>query len=431
MARGNRASRRRIPSAMRISHRASSLKASSTVAVMNRAKALKAQGVDVLNFSAGEPDFNTPEKAKAAGIAAITANQTKYIEAAGDVASRELIAKVLTERNAIPGVSKDHVVVTNGVKMALYLTFQTLFDVPGPGEQPQEMILPVPAWVSFAPMAQLAGAKIVEVQTTPEASFKMTPAQLKAAITPRTRAVLINSPSNPCSTMYTRAELEALAAVIAEAAKTVAPEIAIVADELYQNIVFGDVPFVSIGSIQSVAERTITINGPGKSFAMTGWRLGWASGSGEFGKQVVGAIAKLQGQTTTCVPAFCAAAMRSALTECGPDLDAMRKQFAIRATLIYDLLSKIPGVKLARPIGAFYVFPDISAHLGKTTPNGKKLDRAADFAAALLDDKQMAVVPGEDFGGDGWKNIRMSFACSEEQIREGAKRLGAFLAELR
>lgn len=416
---------------MHISKRALAVKSSSTVAVMNKAKALKAQGVAVLNFSAGEPDFDTPPPAKAAAIAAINANQTKYIEAAGDAGTRELLAQILTDTNKIPGVTRDHILITAGVKMALYLTFQALFDNAQPGETQQEMLLPVPSWVSFNPMAQLAGAKIVEMPTTPSSGYKITPEQLKKAITPRTRVLLMNSPSNPCSTMYTPDELRALAGVVAEAARTTAPDICIVSDELYQNIVFGDVPFMSIGSVPSVAERTITINGPGKSFAMTGWRLGYASTSGEFGKQLIGAMTKLQGQTVTCVQAFGLAAMRAALTQCSGDLETMRRAFASRADLIHTLMAKLPGVHVAKPLGAFYVFPDISAYLGKTTPSGKRLDKAVDFADALLTDKLMAVVPGEDFGGDGWKNIRLSFACSEDQIREGVKRLGEFVAALR
>jgi aspartate aminotransferase len=416
---------------MRISARASSLKPSSTVAVMNRAKALKAQGVDVLNFSAGEPDFNSPQKAKDAAIAAINANQTRYIETAGDLASRELIAGILRERNRIPDVTPDHVIITSGVKMALYMAFQCLFDVPARAEDAQELLLPVPAWVSFAPMAQLAGAKVVELPTTPDSDFKITPEQLRKAITPRSRVLLINSPSNPCSTMYTPDELKALAEVVAEAARSIAPDLVIVSDELYQNIVFGDVPFASIGSFAAVADRTITINGPGKSFAMTGWRLGWASGSGEFGKQVIGAMTKLQGQSTTCVPAFCLAGMREALTHCQGDLEVMRAAFAVRGTLIYDLLRAVPGVRVAKPIGAFYVFPDISAHLGRTSAGGRKINGAADFAAALLDEHQVAVVPGEDFGSMGHRHVRMSFACSEEQIRKGIERLSAFIAGLR
>jgi len=416
---------------MELSRRVAGLKPSSTVAVMNRAAALKAQGVPVLSFGAGEPDFFTPDKAKIAGVKAILHNNTKYQPTAGDTETRELIARIMTERNGVPGVTKDHVLVTAGVKMALYLTMQALFDVPAPGQEAQELLLPTPAWVSFAPIGELAGAKVVQMPTTTASGFKITPAQLAAAITPLTRALLLNSPSNPCSTMYTPDELAALAEVIAAAAKTTAPGLVVVADELYQHIVFGDVPFRSIGSFTSIAERTITINGSGKSFAMTGWRIGWVSGSGAFGKRFIEGLTKLQGQTITAVPGFTMAATRAALTECDEDLDRMKHAFKRRAVVMYDALAAIPGVKLARPVGAFYVFPDVSAHFGKSTPGGVKIDSAAAFAEQLLGLHHVAVVPGEDFLGEGYKHIRLSFACDEALILEGAKRLAAFIASLK
>ena len=398
---------------------------------MNKAKALQAQGVKVLNFSAGEPDFNSPEKAKRALIASIEANNTKYLPTAGDPETRKLIAEILTKKNHIPNVTAEHVLITCGVKMSLYLTCQGLFDVAASGAEQQEFVLPVPSWVSFAPIAELAGGKTVPLATSAASGFKITAEQLKAAITPRTRAILLNSPSNPCSTMYTPAELEALAQVIDEAARTVAPELAVISDELYQNIVFGAVEFKSVGSIASIAERTLTVSGPGKSFAMTGWRIGWVSGSGDAGKAFIEGITKLQGQTVTSVPGFVLAGVRAALTECQSDLDGFKVQFAKRAEVIYAALSAIPKISLAKPQGAFYVFPDISAYLGKSTAAGQKLSTAAEFATALLENKQMAVVPGEDFGGCGTTCVRMSFACSEEQIIEGCKRLGEFLGELR
>lgn len=415
---------------MKLSNRLQSLRASSTVAVMNRAAELKKQGVNVLNFSAGEPDFDSPEPVKKAGIDAIMANRTKYVPTAGDTETRQFVADWLTRENKLPGVTADHVLITAGVKMALYLTFQGLFDVPTGGAA-AELLLPVPAWVSFAPIAELAGARVVELPTTARGQYKITPEQLRAAMTERTRAVLINSPSNPCSTMYSPAELAALAEVVAEAARRVCPDVVIVSDELYQKIVFGSVPFSSIGAVPAVAERTLSINGPGKAFAMTGWRLGWVSGSGEFGKRFIAGLSKLQGQTVTCVPGFVLPALRAALGQCAGDIERMRTQFAARAKVIYDLLRAVPGLEVARPIGAFYVFPDVSAHLGKASAGGRKLMSAADFAGALLDEQQMAVVPGEDFGGCGKSCIRMSFAYSEEQIREGCARLAKFVGGLR
>lgn len=418
---------------MNLSRRVNALKPSSTIAVMNRAAALKREGVAVLNFSAGEPDFDSPEKAKQAAMAALRDNQTRYGPTPGDPATRALLADILTKKNLIPNCASEHVLITTGVKMALYLTFQALFEAPSAGstEAAQEMLLPVPAWVSFGPMAQLAGAKVIELETSAASNFKITPEQLRKAITPRTRVLMMNSPSNPCSTMYSPDELRAIAAVVAEAARTIAPELVVVSDELYQHIVFGDVPFMSIGSIPEIAERTITVNGPGKSFAMTGWRLGWASGSGAFGKQFIEALTKLQTQTVTCAPPFELAGLRVALTECSEDLERMRKAFAARAGLISDLIATVPGLKTARPIGAFYIFPDIQAHLGKTSAGGRKVSTPAEFAGALLDEHQMAVVPGEDFGGVGKHSVRISFACGEEQIREGIKRLEAFIRGLK
>ncbi|MBA4040172.1 MAG: aspartate aminotransferase, partial [Planctomyces sp.] len=359
---------------MHLSSRVTGLKPSATLAVANLAASLKRRGVPVLSFAAGEPDFDSPQAAKDAAAQALANNDTRYLPTAGDPASRQLVAQILTRDNHIPDLTPDHVAITTGVKMALYLTFQALFDHPAPAQEPDELLLPVPAWVSFAPMAQLAGARVVPLPTTPESDFKITPAQLKAAISPRARALVINSPSNPCGTMYSPDELGALAAVVADAAATTAPNLVVVADELYQKIVFGPHRFMSIGSIPGIAQRTLTVNGPAKAYAMTGWRLGWVSGSGDFGKAAIDAIVKLQGQTTTAVTGFSAAGMRAALTSSHDDVERMRLAFARRAQLIHRLLSDIPGLRVPRPDGAFYAFPDISHYLGKSTRAGLRLD---------------------------------------------------------
>jgi len=415
---------------MKLSQRIALLKPSSTVAVMNKAKALTAQGVKVYNFSAGEPDFNSPDVAKAALVESLAANNTKYLPTAGDPETRTLIAS-LAAAQGIPDVTAEHVLITCGVKMSLYLACQGLFDNAAPGQPQQEFVLPVPSWVSFAPIAELAGGLTVPVETTAATGFKMNPDDLRRALTPRTRAVLINSPSNPCSTMYTPAELRALADVIAEAAATICPDLAVISDELYQHIVFGEIPFCSIGSFSNIAHRVLTVSGPGKSFAMTGWRIGWVSGSGAAGKAFIDGLIKLQGQTVTAVPGFVLAGVRAALTKGQNDLAHFRAEFAKRAVVMTDGLGAIPGISVAKPQGAFYVFPDISIALGKSLPDGRRLNTAAEFAGALLDAKQVAVVPGEDFGGCGKSCIRMSFACSEENIREGCKRLGEFIAMLK
>ncbi len=416
---------------MQLSRRVQSLKPSSTIAVTTRAKELTRQGIKVLSFGQGEPDFDTPDKIKQAAIDAIRAGQTKYGPSAGDPETRAVIAEKLTRENKIPNVTANHVVVAPGGKHALYLIFQALLDPPAPGEAPWEVILPVPAWVSYDPMIRMAGGKVVQLETTPQRDFKITPEQLERAITPRSRLLIINSPSNPCGTMYSPQELRALAAVVEKAARTVAPDLVVLSDEIYEKIVYGGVEQMSIGSIPEIAERTVTMNGMSKAFAMTGWRIGYLGGSGEFGLQVAKAAEKLQGQINTCVASFLFPAIRTALTQCGEEVESMRQAFARRAELIYGIVSQIPGVVCPRPTGAFYLYPDISAHLGKTSPGGRKLNASKDVAEALLEECRIALVSGEDFGAGGEKYIRISFACSDEQIREGMGRMAEFFGKLR
>jgi len=419
---------------MNISLRAQGLKSSATVAVMNRAAEMKRQGIEVLPFAAGEPDFDTPQLIKQAAIDAMLAGQTKYAPTPGDAVTRKVISDKLTRENGLPNCTPDHVVISAGNKNSLYLVFQALIDPPHPsrfGGAQAEMILPVPAWVSFAPICELAGGKVVPVETTQASDFKMTPAQLEAAITPRSRVLLLNSPSNPCGTMYSPDELAALCAVVERAVKTIAPELVIVSDEMYEKIIYGGLKHYSPGSFPGVAERTITCNGLSKAYAMTGWRIGYCAGSGEFGLQVAKAVTKLQTQVTTCIPQFFLPAIRVALTQCDADVERMRVAFAQRGELISGLMRDVPNMPFPRPTGGFFLFCDVSAHLGKSTPKGVKIDVPAKFSEALLDDHHMATVSGEDFGGCGRTHVRLSFACSDDQIREGVKRLGTFVRSLR
>lgn len=417
---------------MRLSARVQSLKPSSTLGVTNRAKQLRAQGVDVLTFAAGEPDFDTPDRIKAAAAKALAAGMTKYMPIAGDADSRSAIAGKLVGANGIPGVTPEHVVISTGGKQSLYLIFQCLLDPAGPGAAGQpEVLLPTPAWVSYAPQAELAGGRIVEIPTDAHGAFKITPAQLRAAITPRAWVLVLNSPSNPCGTMYTPDELRALAAVVEQAAKSVAPNLVVVTDEIYERIVYGGIPHFSFGSIPAVAERTITVNGMSKAFAMTGWRIGYAAGSGAFGLRLAHAMTTLQGQMTTNITSFCYPAIRVALTECEDDVERMRQAFARRAEVMHGLMARVPGFVTPRPTGAFYMFPDVSAHFGKTSAQGRPIASAAEFAGALLDEAHVAVVPGEDFLGCGVRCVRFSFACSEEQIERGMERVGGFVAGLK
>lgn len=413
-----------------VSQRVAALKPSATVAVANRAKELRRQGLDVLSFAAGEPDFDTPDIIKQSAIEALKAGQTKYMPTLGDPETRETIAAKLRDENGLEGVTWEHVAISAGGKHSLYVAMQCLLDPPGPGEQASEVIIPVPAWVSYAPIAELAGGRVVPVETTPQSGFKMTPDQLREAITERSRLLILNSPSNPCGTMYSPDELRALADVVADAAGTTAPGLMVLTDEIYEKIVYAGHEHFSIGSVDSIADRTLTVNGLSKAYAMTGWRIGYAACPGEFGATLIKKMGTLQGQMTTNITSFAYPAIRTALTECAGEVERMRSAFEQRAGLVFELANGVDGFECNRPEGAFYIFPDISSLYGRISAKGRPIGCALDFAEALLDEALVASVPGEDFGGCGQHHIRLSFACSEAQIEQGFDRINAFVADL-
>jgi len=416
---------------MELSRRVRSLPASSTLAVLARARALRDRGADVLAFAAGEPDFATPEPICDAAIEALKAGLTHYAPVPGDPDARAAIAEKLSTENAIPGVTGDHVVITTGGKHALYLALQCLLDPAAPGADPPEALLPTPAWVSYAPQIRLAGGKVVEVPTSAETGFVMTPDDLLAAVTPRTRVLIFNSPSNPCGVTYTPAQVEALADAIAHAAESTAPGLVVLADEIYEKLIFAGAEHRSLGSFAPIAQRVVTVGGLSKAYAMTGWRVGYLAGSGEPGARLAAAVARMQSQTTTSLPAFIYPAIRVALMDCAADVEAMRAAFEARARIIHGRIRAMPGLVCPEPTGAFYVFPDVSAHFGKVSAGGTRIETPLDFAEALLEEHLVACVPGEDFLGAGRRCVRLSFACSEEQIHAGMDRLEAFLAGLR
>lgn len=423
--------RARTLSVMQLSRRVRDLKPSATISVMNRAKDMQRRGIDVVSFAAGEPDFDTPEPIKQSAIKALLAGQTKYMPTMGDPDTRKAIADKVTRENGIPGVTPDHVGISSGGKHALYTACQCLFDFPAPGEPAAECLIPVPAWVSYMPLAELAGARVVEIPTTVESDFKMTPEQLRRAITSRTRMLILNSPSNPCGTMYTEAELRALGAVIAEASRTTSPDLAVLSDEIYEKIAYGGVRHFSIGAIPEIAERVVTLNGLSKAYSMTGWRVGYTTTSGEWGLKFMKAMATLQGQMTTNITSFVYPAIRTALSDCDADVRRFCAAFKSRAELVHSRLSRMPGVVCPRPTGAFYAFPDVSAHFGKRAGGGEPVGSALEFCEALLARESVAAVPGEDFGGCGKNHLRISFACSEETIVKGMDRLERFIGSLR
>lgn len=392
------------------------LKPSATLAVAGRVKQLKAEGVDVIGFGAGEPDFPTPANIRQTAIDALNRGETHYMPVPGPPEARETIAAKLRRENGID-CTADDVVVTTGAKHALFLAIQSLVD---PAAR-NEVIVPTPGWVSYRPMIELCEGEAIEVPGAVSNDFKITPEQLEAAITPRTAAMLINSPSNPCGTMYSPDELRALAEVLARH-----EHVAVLSDEIYEKLVFGDETHLAMASIPSIADRVVTINGLSKSYAMTGWRIGYVCAP----KPLAKAVTKLQSQMTSHITAFCYPAIIEALTNSDAAVEEMRRAFAERARIMHECVSAWEGCICPKPTGAFYVFPDVSAHFGKITIQGREIDGAVTLAEALLEEAQVGVVPGDDFGQCARKHIRLSFACGEEQIRAGCDRIGGWLASL-
>ena len=398
------------------------LKPSATLAVSALVRRLRAEGRDVIGFGVGEPDFETPDNIKQAAIDALRAGETRYMPVAGEPKARQAIAEKLQRENGI-ACSPDDVVITVGAKHALYLALQCLLD---PDDE-REVIVPTPAWVSYRPMIELAGGRVVEVPGALDNDYKITPAQLKAAVTPRTAVLMINSPSNPCGTMYDPDELRALAEVVEPHG-----QVTILTDEIYEKIIYGEAEHFSLGSIGAIADRVVTINGLSKAYAMTGWRIGYACapGSKSADASLAKAMAKIQGQMTSNITSFCYAAIVEALANGASSVEQMRQAFAERARLMYDRVTAMPGLRCPRPTGAFYVFPDVSAYLGKRSPAGRAIDSSSDFAEALVEEAGVGVVPGAAFGDAGEGHVRLSFACSTEQIEEGCRRLDEWLRTL-
>jgi aspartate aminotransferase len=405
---------------MFVSSRIASMSESATLAVGAKVAAARAKGRDVVAFAMGEPDFDTPDNIKRVAIAALEKGMTKYAPTPGDKAAREAIAAKLTSENGI-ATTFEQVTVTVGAKHAIYMALQAIVE-PGRGD---EVLLPTPAWVSYKSLIELAGARCVEVAGSVERGFRVTPADLAAAITPRTVGIVWNSPSNPCGIAYPAGEVRAICDELAKHDR-----IAVISDEIYEKLIYPEISpglaHASPGAHPALAARTITINGMSKSYAMTGWRIGYMAAP----KPMAAELIKLQGQMTNSIPSFFYPAIVEALTNSAAGVEAMRVRFASRAKLIHDELAKIPGFRTPKPNAAFYAFPDISAHFGKTSPAGARIDGAQAFADALLAEADVAVVPGEDFGACARGHIRFSFACSDENILKGVARVRDWVARL-
>jgi aspartate aminotransferase len=394
---------------IKVSKRAQAVAPSATLAVTSRAKELKAQGINVIGFGAGEPDFDTPSYIKDAAIAALNAGKTKYTPASGTIELKKAIAEKLKRDNGLD-YAPEQVIVNIGAKHSVYNAMQAVLD---PGDA---VILPTPYWVTYIEAIKLAGARVRIVKTQRKNSYKITPEQLKKAVGPKTRMLVLNSPNNPGGFTYTPDELAQLAKVLE------GTDVAVMSDEIYERLIYGDTKFVSFASLSKDAyDRTLTINGFSKTYSMTGWRLGYTAGPVD----VIKAMGRLQDHSTSNPVTFAQDAAIAALKDPNNEVEKMRVEFEKRAQYMVEHLNSIKGVKCTQPTGAFYCFPDVSAHYGKTK-GGIELTGSINFAKALLEQASVAVVPGLPFGCD--KNVRLSFATSMQNITEGLDRLKNWLA---
>ncbi|MBA21947.1 MAG: aspartate aminotransferase [Flavobacteriales bacterium] len=373
-----------------------------------KARELKNNGIDVIGLSLGEPDFNTPEYIKDAAIQAVNDNYNSYSPVDGYADLKDAICTKFKRDNNLQ-YKPSQIVVSTGAKQSIANLCMVLLN---PGD---EVLLPAPYWVSYSAIATLAEAKSIIIPSSIETDFKITPKQLEAAITPKTKLIMFNSPNNPSGTIYTEAEYRALGKVLEKH-----PDIYILSDEIYEHINYGT-PHFSIAAIPELYDRTITVNGVAKAFAMTGWRIGYI-GAAEW---IAKACNKMQGQITSGANCIAQRATITALLEPVNKIQYMVDEFSHRKNLIIGLLSQIKGFKLNQPDGAFYVFPDVSFYFGKTI-DGTTINNASDFALFLLEKAHVATVTGEAFGNEDC--IRISYAASETNIKEAVKRIARVLS---
>ena len=397
-----------------LSNRILNMAESETLAMTAKARELKAQGKDVISLSIGEPDFNTPNTVKEAAKKAIDDNFTHYPPVPGYADLKEAICKKFKRDNNLD-FKPEQVVVSTGGKQCIYQIVQCLVN---PGD---EVIIPTPFWVSYKEIVRVAEGKCVYVKTSIENDFKVTPAQLEAAITPRTKLIMFSSPSNPTGMLYTKEELKGIAEVVARH-----ENIFVMSDEIYEHINFVG-KHESIAQFPEIKDRVVTVNGVAKGFAMTGWRIGFIGAPTVIAK----ACNKLQGQVTS---ATCSIAQKATVRamEMDPatseDIINMRNIFRQRRDMVYKLLCDIPGLKVRMPQGAFYFFPDVSSYYGKSF-NGKKIENSTDMAFYLLNEANVATVMGSACGDDDC--IRLSYATSEDLLKEALRRIKEALANLK
>ncbi len=394
-----------------LSNRAKSLKPSPTLAINAKAKSMQAQGIHVISFGAGEPDFDTPDHIKTAAIKAIKEGFTKYTPVGGTDELKDAIILKFQRDNGLT-YKRSEVIASCGGKHSFYNLAQALF------EEGDEVIVPAPYWVSYPPMVALAGATPIIVETREENGFKLSMDDLKKAITPKTKALIINSPSNPTGSAYTKQELERIAEL------ALSHPFFIISDEIYEKIVYDDFPCVSIASLsEEIKKRVIIVHGVAKTYAMTGWRIGYAAGP----EEIISAMTNIQSQSTSNPTSISQKASVEALTGPQEEVQKMVAAFEERRNYIVNRLNHLPGVSCFKPIGAFYVFPNFSSYYGKSY-QGKKISNSTELADYFLEVARVAVVPGVEFGADPFE--RLSYATSMEDIREGINRIEAALKSL-
>ncbi|KEZ50685.1 pyridoxal phosphate-dependent aminotransferase [Metabacillus indicus] len=391
---------------MKLADRVSALTPSTTLAITAKAKELKAAGHDVIGLGAGEPDFNTPQHIMDAAVNAMNAGQTKYTPAGGLAElKKEIISKF--ERDQGIAYKLGEVIVCSGAKHALYTLFQVLLN------EGDEVIIPAPYWVSYPEQVKLADGVPVYVEASEENQFKLTPEQLKEAITEKTKAVIINSPSNPTGMLYTKEELEALGQICLE------HDVLIVSDEIYEKLIYGTHKYVSIAELsEELKNQTIIINGVSKSHSMTGWRIGYAAGN----EQIIKAMTNLASHSTSNPTSIAQYASIAAYAGSQEPVEEMRKAFEERLNIIYDKLVAIPGISCLKPQGAFYLFPN-----AKQAAEMTGFASVDEFVEALLEKEKVAIVPGSGFGSPD--NVRLSYATSLDVIEAALERIERFVKE--
>lgn len=396
---------------MKLADRVHKIQPSPTLAIDAKAKALKAEGIDVIGFGVGEPDFDTPENIRHAAKKAIDNGFTRYTPVGGILELKDAIIAKLQRDNGLE-FSRDQITVSCGAKHSLYNISQALI------QEGDEVIIPVPYWVSYPDQVLLAGGRPVFVATDEKNAFKISPEQLETAITPRTKALVLNSPCNPTGTTYTRDELEKLGQVCLK------HDFMIISDDIYEKLLYDGLPFVNIASaVPELQSRTLVVNGVSKTFAMTGWRIGYAAGPVE----IISAMTKLQSQSTSNPTSVSQIASIEALTGPQDAVKMMIAEFEKRRTYIVQRLNAIAGISCFMSTGAFYAFPNVSGLYGKCF-SGKAINNSTDLCAFFLEHARVAVVPGIAFGADNY--VRFSYATSMDNIRRGIDRIEEALASL-